>query len=310
MKRFSLCLLTISIFLHIICGDGRMVLRGPYLGQEPPGMTATLFAPGIVSTEENDYLYGIFNNGATIIFDRTPVEMEEWTPAVFLMEMAHGKWTPPNSSPILGNPWYECYTKAPVGELVYFAWQGTLEDRSVSTNVDIWTVRMIAEGWAKPTKLSSPVNTDHLDTHPSVTESGTLYFFSPREGGLGGHDIYRSPSADGKHTVVENLGSPINTEDDELDPFIAPDESYLIFCSKTLNGFGGYDLYISYQKGDGTWTEPKNMGEGINSSAYDWVPYVSPDGAYFFFNSLRHGSWDVFWVDAKIIEDLKPDVLK
>ncbi len=110
----------------------------------------------------------------------------------------------------------------------------------------------------------------------------------------------------GKHTTVENLGAPVNTKYDELDPFIASDESYLIFCSKTLDGYGGFDLYITFQKSDGRWTEPVNMGEGINSSAYDWVPYVTADGKYFFFNSTRSGSWDIYWVDAKIIEVLRP----
>ena len=281
------------------------ILKGPYLGQKPPGMSPEVFAPGIVTTDDNEYLYGFFNKGNLLLFDRTPADQEEWAPAVYRMEMKDGRWTPPNTSPYLGKPWFHYYTAALEGEQIYFAWQGNLEDRSSSSDVDIWRVRMTAEGWAEPTRLPSPVNTEHIDTHPSVTEDGTLYFFSPREGGYGGHDIYRSPSIDGKHTSVENLGGPVNTEYDELDPCIASDESYLIYCSKTLNGFGGFDLYITFQQEDGTWTEPMNMGEGINSPAYDWVPSVTPDGKYFFFNSLRSGSWDIYWVDAKIIERLK-----
>ena len=169
---------------------------------------------------------------------------------------------------------------------------------------------MTSTGWAEPIKLAPPVNSPDIDTYPSLTDDGTLYFFSDQEGGFGSHDIYRSPLIDGKHTTIENLGPVINTEHEELDPFIAPDESYLIFCSRTLEGFGGFDLYVTFQKGDGTWTKPVNMGEGINTSAYDWVPYVTPDGKYFFFNSTRSGSWDIYWVDARIIEELKPETLK
>jgi len=87
-------------------------------------------------------------------------------------------------------------------------------------------------------------------------------------------------------------------------------KNLLSLCSKTLYGYGGFDLYITFQQSNGRWIEPINMGEGINSSAYDWVPYVTPDGKYFFFNSMRSGSWDIYWVDAKIIEDLKPKELK
>jgi len=301
-------------FVIILTGCERQddfpLLKGPYLGQKPPGMTPELFAPGIVTTEDNEALYGFFNNGALFLFDRTPVDLEEWTPAVFRMQLKDGKWTPPNASPYRGKPWYNYYTTAPEGEQMYFTWKGSLGDSSSSPDVNIWRVQMTAEGWTEPTKLAFPINSMELDTYPSITVDGTLYFFSNRKGGFGGHDIYRSPSINGKHTTIENLGAPINTEYDELDPFIAPDESYLIFCSQTLDGFGGFDLYITFQKDDGTWTEPVNMGEGINTSAYDWVPNVTLDGKYFFFNSTRSGSWDIYWVDAKIIEELKPKALK
>jgi len=236
-------------------------LSGPYLGQKPPGMTPELFAPGILPTKDNEALYGFFNNATLCLFDRTPVDLEEWTPAVYRMELKAGKWTPPNASPFLGKHWYHYYKTAPEGEQVYFAWRGSIGEKTSSTDVNIWRVRMASEGWTEPNKLPPPVNSMDMDTYPKVTADGTLYFFSNREGGFGGHDIYRSPSTKGKHMTVENLGKPINTENDELDPFIAPDESYLIFCSKTLEGFGGFDLYVSFHKSNGTWTDPVNMGE-------------------------------------------------
>jgi len=302
----GIVLFIIFIFNCYAQQDEFPVLKGPYLGQKPPGMTPELFAPGIVPTEDNEGLYGFFNNGTLFLFDRTPADLEEWKPAVYRMELKDGKWTQPTASPNQGKPWYHYYTTAPEGKEVYFAWKGSLGDRPSSADLNIWRVRKTNEGWTKARKLPSPVNSMDLDTFPKVTEDGTLYFFSNREGGFGGHDIYRSPSINGKHTTVENLDAPINSEYDELDPFIAPDESYLIFCSKALEGFGGFDLFITFKKLDGAWTKPVNMGEGINTSAYDWVPYVTPDGKYFFFNSTRSGSWDIYWVDAKIIEDLKP----
>ena len=283
------------------------VLKGPYLGQKPPGMTPELFAPDIVPTEANEGLYGFFNDGTLFFFDRTPADLEEWTPAVYRMELKDGKWTQPNASPYQGKPWYHYYTTAPVGEQVYFAWKGSLGDRTSSPDLNIWRVRMTAGGWTEPRKLPPPVNSLALETFPSLSENGTLYYISNREGGFGGHDIYRAPLINGEHSTVENLGIPINTEGDELDPFISPDESYLIFCSRTLEGFGGFDLFITFQKGDGTWTRPLNMGEGINTSAYDWVPHVTPDGKYFFFNSTRSGSWDIYWVSSNVIETFRPE---
>ena len=99
-------------------------------------------------------------------------------------------------------------------------------------------------------------------------------------------------------------------------------------------GFGGVDLFVSFKKEDGSWTKGKNMGADINSSATEYCPTVSPDGKYFFFTSNRkayksysetpltyeekirilnshgNGLGDIYWVDARIIEELKPDELK
>jgi len=282
------------------------LLKGPYLGQNPPGLKAELFAPEILQTCYNEYLYGFFNNGTFFLFDRTDPDLEEWTPTVYKMEMKEGQWTKPNEIPFLGKPWYNYYTVADEGEKVYFPWKGSLYGKSSSNDVNLWVVQMTSEGWTNPKKIESPINSDYLDTYPSVTHDGTLYFFSNREGGFGGHDVYRSRLTDGKHWEVENLGETINTEYDELDPFIAPDESYLIFCSNTLVGFGEIDLYITFRKPDHSWTRPVNMGDNINSSAIDWVPKVTTNGKYFFFNSNRTGSWDIYWVDANIIKELKP----
>lgn len=286
------------------------LLKGPYLGQNSPGLKAELFAPEILQTADNEHLYGFFNNGTFLLFDRTSPDLEEWTPTIYKMEMKDGRWTKPNDIPFLGKPWFYYYTAAAEGEVVYFSWRGSLNDESSSKDVNLWLVQKTSEGWTDPQKIKPPVNSDYLDSYPSVTHERTLYFFSNREGGFGGHDIYRSQLSDGNHPEVVNLGDTINTENDELDPFIAPDESYLIFCSRELDGFGGFDLYITFRKPDYSWTKPVNMGENINSEAFDWVPYVTPDGKYFFFNSNRTGNWDIYWADADIIKYFKPEVLE
>lgn len=249
MKRLAslvaIALFVVSPLSGYSQDDDFPVLKGPYLGLKPPGMTPELFAPGIVPTEANEALYGFFHDGTLFLFDRTP--------AVYRMELKDGKWTPPNASPYQGKHWYNYYTTAPEGEQVYFAWKGSPGDRTSSADLNIWRVRKTGEGWTEPRKLPSPVNSMELDTYPKVTEDGTLYFFSNRE--------------------------------------------------------GGFDLYVTFKKFDGTWTKPVNMGKGINTSAYDWVPHVTPDGKYFFFNSTRSGSWDIYWVDAKVIHNLKPEDL-
>ena len=97
-----------------------------------------------------------------------------------------------------------------------------------------------------------------------------------------------------------------NTEAHEWDPFIAPDESYLIFCSTKPGGFGGDDFYISFKDSNNKWSEPVNLGELINSPASDNRPYVTNDGKYFFYTSSKRGNRDIYWVDARFLDQFRP----
>jgi len=90
-------------------------------------------------------------------------------------------------------------------------------------------------------------------------------------------------------------------------PFIAPDESYLLFSSYRLNN--QQDIFISFRLSDGTWTEAYNLGETINLDRGERFPAVSPDGKYLFFTRwVSPDNEDVMWVSANIIDDIKKEV--
>ena len=121
--------------------------------------------------------------------------------------------------------------------------------------------------------------------------------------------IYKSVFADGRYTNPVKLSEAINTQGDEATPFIASDGSYLIFTRKPgADTFA--DLYISFRNQDGAWTDTVNLGGNINSQAHEVCPVVTRDGKYFFFISMRSGEPKIYWVDARIIEELKPDGLR
>jgi hypothetical protein len=162
-----------------------------------------------------------------------------------------------------------------------------------------------------------------------ITKSGDLYFATDRDGGW---DIYTSKYVEGRYAQPKKLSNAINTEFGDWDAFRAPDESYIIFGSNgRSDGLGESDLYISFRRKDGTWTNSKNMGSQINTLFREVDPCVSPDGKYFFFRSNRriqksysetpltydeikkmldspgNGEADIYWVDAKVIENLKAE---
>lgn len=148
---------------------------------------------------------------------------------------------------------------------------------------DIWVAERADGGWGEPVNPGAPLNSDSSDIYATATADGTVYFVSRRLVGRGGNDLYRAAFADGQYLDPENLGAPINTAYSESNPYIAADESYLIFFSDRPGGYGRSDLYISHRR-DGRWTEPLNLGPRINTPDAEFCPLISPGGRYFFFS--------------------------
>ena len=162
------------------------------------------------------------------------------------------------------------------------------------------------DDWINAKPIGAAVNTMDLHWQFSVTSDGTIYFASSEGTGLGMNDIYRSRFVKEKYQEPQNLGDAINTEFADFAPYIAPDESFLIFTS--MNRPEGSGLYISFKKNDGLWTKAKLMSEETGTGAL--LTTISPDGKYIFFTGRREGRKGVFWMDAKVIQELKPDELK
>jgi Tol biopolymer transport system component len=308
MKRLNLCSILIVFFLvNLHAKDDWPVLKGPYLGQKPPGKTAEPFAPGIVNTGDHDFHSDFYFDDRFFIFRRSGRGERS---RILVTMMKDGVWTPLRVSPHEGKPWYHNYSHAEAGRVIYFAWRGPVGEIHASHDLNIWVVKKKAAGWSNPRPLKSPVNTPSHDTWASAAANRTIYFFSGRDGGFGKSDVYRSKFEKGAHRDVENLGHLINTKFTDNDPYIAPDERFLIFCSDRPGGLGKLDMYVAFKKSDGSFSEPVNMGSAVNSSAHEERPYVTPDEKYLFFTSTRNGCLDIYWVDAGIIEKLRPKEFK
>lgn len=286
------------------------VLKGPYLGQELPGMAPQVLAPGFISTNDFELCSGFLKSGEVFVFNRQPRGHDDFnTMPTYITELKDGKWTQLYLVPF--NEYYPYnFTTSPDNKTLYFTSKRAANSSGTRQNPNIWKTRITADGWSKPVMLDPPINTEWSDNYPSITGNGTLYFMSNREGGFGSVDIYRCELINGKYSKVENLGDVINTENPEQDPVIAPDESYLIFCSETLEGFGGYDLYVTYRNSDRSWTEPINMGPEINSSDEESRANITPDGKFILFMRGTSDYANIYWADAQIIKDMKPKELK
>ena len=316
MKCKAIFIGIISTTVFVFCGRTQKsdfpILKGPYLGQKSPGMRSEIFAPGIISTNDDELCSGFMDGGNVFIFSRLVPDSDWRYKPTYMMEIKDGKWTEPTIALFNHLSPYN-FTVAADDRTLFFTSVRSSDGISELGDPNIWTVKISGDSLSKPRMLGAPVNTQWSDNYPSVAKNGTIYFMSSREGSYGSVDIYRSEFRNGKYIEVENLGLVINTENPEQDPAIAPDESYLIYCSETLGGYGGYDLFITFRKKNGSWTGSVNMGERINSPGEDGRPSITPDGKYIFFASNRPENTkdrDIYWVDAKIIEDLKPEEMR
>ena len=196
------------------------------------------------------------------------------------------------------------------GSKLLFSTKRRLNQSEDSENLDLWMMERKDGAWRVPRPLDSVFNSAHNEAFCSLAKSGNLYFFRNYQGQRG-CEIVVSKNLNGAFTSPESLGPAINTEKHECDPFIDPDERLLIYCVRDREGgFGKNDLYVSFKTETGTWTRSINLGPGINGESEEITPHISVDGKYLFFSSNRQGQYDIYWVDAKIIEKLKPKELR
>lgn len=129
---------------------------------------------------------------------------------------------------------------------------------------------------------------EHSVGHATVSKDGErLYFASDMPGSIGGTDIYVSFKEGGTWGSPRNLGKKINTEGNEMFPFISEDNK-LYFSSNGLSGLGGLDVYSAEMENE-EFKTPKNVGYPVNSSKDDFSFYISPDNKTGFFSSNRPG---------------------
>ncbi|MDW3195225.1 MAG: hypothetical protein R8G66_22815 [Cytophagales bacterium] len=260
-------------------------LKGPYLGQKPPGMVAEPFAPGVVSTEGWE-VEGVFAPGMKEFYYCTSVE-EPFQPTIIGYRQKGKVWKKYTEFKRKGELAF-----SPDGERMHMA-KG-YKDRN-------------GKGWSDRQELSAVFQEFQI---MRLTASAEETYAFDEAGMPDGDGIIRySRMIDGVREDPKPFPEVINTGTWNAHPFIAPDESYLIWDGKREDGFGGSDLYISFRQADGSWGEAINMGDKVNTPYWDAYGSVTPDGKYLMFNRAlgeNYDNIDIYWIDAQIIETLRP----
>jgi len=288
------------------------IIKGPYFGQKPPGFKPEVFAPGLISTQQQELMISFSTDGKLCIFHRRP-DNPSISEVQYMVQTKSG-WSQPKGIPFIDNKNDGYFILSPGEKALYFAslrpYPGTVEKRKERK---LWKMTFQNQQWQKPQLIDFCKNTSNHIGHPNFTNDGTVYFYdASKTGGLDRADIFYSISKNGKLGKIQNPGPGINTDTDECDAFINPDEKYMLLAIKAHPECIGndFDIFVSFKRSENGWTQAVSLGETINSRSREIYPRVSPDGKFIFFSSNRSGNWDIYWMDSKIIEELKQDESK
>lgn len=159
---------------------------------------------------------------------------------------------------------------------------------------DIYMSRLEGDKWSKPVSLGGNINTPYSENSASLSYDGNILYFSSdkKEGSLGGYDIYLSRKLpDGSWGPPENLGPPVNTENNEMGVFMMPDGRTMYFSSDGHKTLGKFDIFRTYLQDNGKWSKPENIGFPINTPEDDVFFVVSASGKHGYYSTTREDSY-------------------
>ncbi|KAA3628464.1 MAG: hypothetical protein DWQ02_19305 [Bacteroidetes bacterium] len=295
------------------------VVAGEFMSMSPTAQPR-LLAPELLASSLTEY-NGTFNPEGDEFFFTTNTPSKGII--CYTTLGADDQWTEPKVAEFSGT--FSEYDPlfSPDGKRLYFSSERPLPENEKNTYTNIWYVERTGESWSEPVYVDLKGFGNY---YSSITNSGNIYFNVWNNG-----DMFKAvPGEDGYE--VERLPDVLNSDNGEGDPFVSPDEDYIIFRGYN-NSLGNGDLFISFFI-DGQWTVPENLGEPINSQYHEMCPYVTTDKQYFIFASSRlkekyssngggsveglrskhqtfdNGDQNIYYMSAGFIEQMKEKHLK
>jgi Tol biopolymer transport system component len=243
-----------------------------------------VFGEGTISTSDDEMDTALTPDGKSVYFTKN--HFGQRLGVILRSDFAGGRWSEPVVAPFSGRfTDYDPFITADGARLFFVSNRPTTG--ASRKDFDLWYVDKRGASWSEPIRVSDVVNSAQDEFYPTVSADGTLYFSATRPDSLGRSDIYRSRWQNGSYQPPENLGAGVNSAATEVDSYVAPDQSFIVFAGfGRPDDMGNGDLYIS-EHVNGSWTAARHLGAGINSTAREYCPAASPDGKYFFFTSFR-----------------------
>jgi hypothetical protein len=265
--------------------------KGEYLGLDFPDTIPEVFAPGFISGKGRLHCFPAFSP------DKKEMYWMTIPPQIMTIREIDGNWTYPELASFSDSSW----NKSPFiahDNTIYFS----SNREGGQGQGDIWYVTKTDSTYDIPINIGDKINTDKSQGAATVSINKTIFYTGTAQGKLYSMGIYYSNYENGEYDNPVFLPEPINIMDARIldyTPFIAPDESYLLFCSNRQNPEKELcHIYISFKSINGEWSHPVDLSLRMNFTSSSKFPYISPDNKFLFFSS----GVNIYWVDSKIIE--------
>ncbi len=280
-----------------------------YFDQTKPNKRPLLFFPGII--KRLIHSSPAFTKDSNEVYWST-VKHGDKPRTIYYAKYQDGSWSDVQTADFSGDYDDDHPFISHDGKTLFFASNrpSKIDDER---KLRMWKVEKTDIGWGEAQEVGKPIGM----WTPSLTINNTLYYMDSMKNSSEGDSknqigIFRSELVNGEYQTSQLLPKHINLEGSlNWCPYIAPDESFILFSSNREGSSGEGDLYISFYSGNNKWSEAVNLGKDINTKYQERFPGLSPDGNYLFFTRScdipdRH---ELYWVDAKIIEQIKKTVI-
>jgi Tol biopolymer transport system component len=303
MKKSYTVLMLAVIIIFYACNtrnqsvqNNILSIENQYLGQKRPGLTAEIFAPGVISLKGR-YEHSVsFSPDLDEIYYTASIKDEETS--IYYSKFKNRKWsTPKKANFTKGKKKEEMESFMNLkGDKIYF----TAYD-SIFGDEKIWYVDRLKDSWSTAKKLDSPIN-DDMVFYSNQAKNGDLYYFN-----ISKRKTYYAPNKNGKFPEVHevNVGG--------AHAFISPSQDYMVINARNKeNAERKSDIYVYFKEKDGTWSKAINLGSEVNSNFIESCPSITPDGKYLFFGRYNDigGVSDVYWASTEVIHKLKTAYFK
>lgn len=285
MNAFTLACTNCLASLIVVLG-----LNSPACVAQTPPNSPKLFAPGVISGPADDLSPAFTPDGKTVFFTRG----NQNGSLIMVSNLINGRWSTPTIAPFSGK-WNDLEpAMAPDGSFLVFASNrprnedGKPIDGNFNGKVtpgsggNLWRVDREGKEWGKARRLPETINAGAETFSPSISSDGSIYFMKPN-GANGRFHLYRSQCRSGQYLAAVPIGVGDDTTED-VDPAVAPDESFLVYSSNHPERHDHKRLVIVFRKKDG-WGSTLDLGDAVNEEGSNIEARLGSDHTILYFST-------------------------